>query len=185
MSRSPTASFVTLRGRGPACFICKWRLAGLLSAKSVAPRVGGRTGWQNLGFIMWTQGGREEVQVPARISPPAQPGWVALAFCFGSVAISGSRVLAGRVEEPHRGSWMTSREQPWRVGAPETGRMVRGVVNRERHFGQKVLQGREVSGGLLSRNEGNWIQVRMRKHDHPQTCSFTWVSLDLGLFWCS
>lgn len=58
-------------------------------------------------------------------------------------------------------------------------------MNRERHSGQKVLQGRKVTGGLLSGNEGNWIQVRMREDDHTQTCSFTWVSLDLGLFWCS
>lgn len=52
---------------------------------------------------MWTQEGREEVQVPARISPPAQPGWVALAFCFGSVATGWSRGLAGLVEKPALG----------------------------------------------------------------------------------
>jgi hypothetical protein len=52
---------------------------------------------------MWTQEGREEVQVSARISPPAQPGWVALAFCFGSVATGWARGLAGLVEEPALG----------------------------------------------------------------------------------
>lgn len=65
--------------------------------------MGGGTRWQNLGCIMWTQEGREEVQVSARISPPAQPGWVALAFCFGSVATGWARGLAGLVEEPALG----------------------------------------------------------------------------------
>lgn len=70
------------------------------SAKSESHPLGG---WQTLGCIMWTQGGREEVQVPSRISPPAQPGWVALAFCSGSVSIGWSRRLAGLVEEPGLG----------------------------------------------------------------------------------
>lgn len=66
---------------------------------------------------MWTQEGREEVQVPAWISPPAQPGWVALAFCFGSVATGGSRGLAGLAEEPDIGGRVMddSRKQPWRI----------------------------------------------------------------------
>lgn len=47
---------------------------------------------------MWTQGGKEELQVPARISSPTQLRWVALALCFVSSywPILG---LAGLVEE--------------------------------------------------------------------------------------
>lgn len=84
------------------------------------------------------------MQEPSRISSPAQPQWVAPALCFGSVAPRAG--LGGLARSLIWGVLDGFREQPWRVGAPETRQMVRIVVNRERHPGQKVLKGLEVSG---------------------------------------